>query len=97
MDNELFSRFGNKVKSVPMIWKLVKQTRYIVLASYMLYMGKPEAALYPAIEASGFYNKLQQNVGNVQGTDEEQQYLQKLALPIAILAALQTRDFDLAS
>lgn len=40
-----------------MIWKLVKQTKWIVLASYMLYMGKPEMALFPALEASQFYYK----------------------------------------
>ncbi|CAL6023594.1 WD40_repeat protein [Hexamita inflata] len=98
MDNQLFQRFGNKVKSVPMIWKIVKQTRYIVLASYMLYMGKPEQSLFPALEASGFYQKLIQNVGNIQNVvDEEYRSLQKVALPIAILAALQIKDFELAS
>ena len=72
MDNQLFARFGNKVKSVTMIWKIVRQTRYIVLASYMLYMGKPEQAIFPAIEASGFYSKVIHNVGNIQNVVDEE-------------------------
>lgn len=98
LDNQMFSRFGGRAKSTSMIWKLVRQTRYIVLASYMLYMGKPEQALFPAVDASGFYNKLLQSVGNVSNVvDDEYRYLARLALPIAVLAALQVRDFDLAS
>ena len=31
----------------------------------MLYIGKPEMALFPALEASQFYYKNVQNVGNI--------------------------------
>lgn len=64
----------------------------------MLYMGKAEQAIFPAIEASGFYSKIIHNVGNIQNVvDDEYRALQKIALPIAILSALQLKEFDLAS
>ncbi|KAH0575427.1 WD40 repeat protein [Spironucleus salmonicida] len=94
LDDPLFAKFGNHSKSTNQIWRLVKQTRYIVLASYMLYVNKPQQALFPAIEAAGFYYKLLQNSANL---DEEFCYFAKIALPIAVFAALQIEDFDLAS
>lgn len=71
----MFARFGNKAKSTAMIWKLVRQTRYIVIASYMLYIGRPQMALFPAVEASGFYQKILSTAGNIQNVvDEEYRY-----------------------
>lgn len=84
----------SRLRSVPVIWRIARQTRFIVLSSYMLYINNPEQAIWPAMEAANYYNRLS---GSQISTDPCIQYLSRIALPIAAQASLLFGDFELAS
>ncbi|KAE8302175.1 WD40 repeat protein [Giardia duodenalis] len=84
----------SRLRSVPVIWRIARQTRFIVLSSYMLYIGNPEQALWPAIEAANYYHRTNDSQSSA---DPCIQYLSRIALPIAAQAALLFGDFELAS
>ncbi|TNJ28116.1 WD40 repeat protein [Giardia muris] len=84
---------ATRTRPLSMIWRLARQTRLIVLSSYMLHIGNPDRAIWPALEASDYYRS--QN--GVVCTDICSQYLSRIALPIGIQALLLTGDYQLAS
>lgn len=84
----------SRLRSVPVIWRIARQTRFIVLSSYMLYINNPEQAIWPAMEAANYYHRLS---GSQISADPCIQYLSRIALPIAAQALLLFGDFELAS
>lgn len=89
-----FENAQSRLRSVPVIWRIARQTRFIVLSSYMLYINNPEQAIWPAMEAANYYNRVN---GSQISADPCIQYLSRIALPIAAQAALLFGDFELAS
>lgn len=88
--------FGSsRVRSVPAIWRIAQQTRYMIVACYLLYLSSSseEQALWPIIEASGYYYIK----AGVFPQDPYMRVLAKIALPAAIYALIVSGDFGMAS